>query len=83
VIHSTPSLEATLLDLRGLKCPMPILKSKKALAKLGPDALLRVWATDPNASVDFARFCAQTGHQLQSERFIEEGAYYEFILRHK
>ncbi|PZO92358.1 MAG: hypothetical protein DI620_04740, partial [Haemophilus parainfluenzae] len=53
-MHSTPSLEATLLDLRGLKCPMPILKSKKALAKLGPDALLRVWATDPNASVDFA-----------------------------
>lgn len=81
--HFTPQSEVTLIDLRGLKCPMPILKSKKALAKLAPGDLLRVWTTDPDASVDFARFCVQTGHQLQFERFVEKGAYYEFILRHK
>lgn len=52
------------LDVCGLKCPMPILKTKKALAEMGSGEILEVRATDPAVADDFAAFARQTGHGL-------------------
>lgn len=52
------------LDVRGLNCPLPILRAKKALATLESGTVLRVLATDPGAPADFEHFCRQTGNAL-------------------
>jgi tRNA 2-thiouridine synthesizing protein A len=52
------------LDARGLNCPLPILRTKKALADLQSGQVLKVLATDPGAVKDFEAFSRQTGHQL-------------------
>jgi tRNA 2-thiouridine synthesizing protein A len=52
------------LDTRGLNCPLPILKAKKALAELSSGELLRVVCTDPGSTRDFQAFARQTGHEL-------------------
>lgn len=54
----------TVLDTKGLTCPMPLLKAKQALNRLPPEALLRVYATDPGSVRDFATFARQSGHEL-------------------
>src|SRR5258706_13688003 len=54
------------LDVRGLNCPLPILRAKKALAELGSGQVLRVLATDPGSVRDFQAFAKQTGNQLLS-----------------
>lgn len=71
----------TLLDVKGLKCPMPLLKAKKALNELEPGSLLRVIATDPGSERDFETFSAQSGHALlEFERRADEFVY---LLRKK
>lgn len=57
-----PSDTTTLLDCRGLRCPLPVLKMEKALARLGPAATLVVLATDPVAKIDIPLYCRQNGH---------------------
>lgn len=52
------------LDARGLLCPLPILRCKKALAELSAGQVLKVVATDPGSVKDFQAFCKQTGHDL-------------------
>ena len=52
------------LDTRGLNCPLPILKAKKALAELASGQVLRVVATDPGSMRDFQAFARQTGNEL-------------------
>ena len=52
------------LDTKGLNCPLPILKAKKALKKMASGGLLEVHATDPGATADFEAFCRQTGCEL-------------------
>ena len=52
------------LDTRGLNCPLPILKAKKALADLPSGQVLRVVSTDPGSVRDFQAFARQTGHEL-------------------
>jgi tRNA 2-thiouridine synthesizing protein A len=54
------------LDARGLTCPLPILRTRKALAGLGSGEVLEVTATDPGSLKDMAAFCGQTGHALVS-----------------
>jgi len=54
------------LDARGLNCPLPILRCKKALAELQPGQILKIVATDPGSVKDFQAFCKQTGHELLS-----------------
>jgi tRNA 2-thiouridine synthesizing protein A len=54
------------LDVKGLNCPLPILRAKKALADMSSGDVLRVTATDPGAVKDFAAFCKQTGNALLS-----------------
>ena len=55
------------LDARGLNCPLPILRTKKALGELQSGQVLRIVATDPGSVKDFAAFCKQTGHELLSQ----------------
>lgn len=69
------------LDTSGLNCPLPILKTKKALNTMLSGQLIRVVATDPAASIDFAAYCAQTGHQLVEES--GENGRFIFVLRKK
>ena len=52
------------LDTRGLNCPLPILKAKKALSEMQAGELLRVVSTDPGSNRDFQAFARQTGHEL-------------------
>ena len=52
------------LDTRGLNCPLPILKAKKALADMTSGDVLRVVATDPGSVRDFQAFARQTGNEL-------------------
>ena len=52
------------LDTRGLNCPLPILKAKKALAEMESGQLLKVLATDPGSMRDFQAFARQTGNEL-------------------
>jgi len=54
------------LDARGLNCPLPILRTRKALNQLNSGALLEITTTDPGAVKDMAAFCTQTGNRLVS-----------------
>lgn len=54
------------LDARGLNCPLPILKAKKALTDMGSGQVLRIVATDPGSVKDFQAFSKQTGNPLLS-----------------
>ena len=69
----------TLLDARGLKCPLPVLKARRVLKDVAPGGLLRVLATDPGAYKDFAHFCETTGCiMVETGRKGEE---LHFVLR--
>lgn len=70
----------TLLDTKGLNCPLPILKAKRTLNGLPAGALLRVVATDPVTQRDFPAFCRQTGHELL-ESVEPEAGVYGFLIR--
>jgi len=69
------------LDAKGLNCPLPILRTKKALQTMRPGGLLEVLATDPGAVADFESFCRQTGNQLVSS--TKEGDVFKFVLKRK
>lgn len=56
--------EALRLDLKGLNCPLPVLKTGKALGRLAPGELLIVEATDPMSAIDIPHFCNEQGHRL-------------------
>ena len=77
--------EAEELRLPGLSCPMPVLKAKKALAKLEPAARLRVWSTDPHSAPDLSDFCRQTGHRLlgQTEVDAEGRKWFVSLIAHR
>jgi len=59
--------EPVLLDTKGLRCPLPVLKARKALKDLASGTVLRVLATDPGAVKDFQAFCKTTGHRLLAQ----------------
>lgn len=56
-----------MLDARGLKCPLPVLKLEKRLAQLPAGATLTVLATDPMAKVDIPLYCTQHGHACTAD----------------
>ncbi|HGG59670.1 MAG TPA: sulfurtransferase TusA family protein [Gammaproteobacteria bacterium] len=62
------------LDARGLNCPLPILRTKKALNTLETGEILEITATDPGSLKDLASFCNETGHELLSSE-EREGCY--------
>ncbi|HKW38856.1 MAG TPA: sulfurtransferase TusA family protein [Burkholderiales bacterium] len=69
------------LDVRGLNCPLPILRAKKALADLASGKVLRVLATDPGSVKDFQAFAKQTGNQLLSH--AEDDKVFTFLMKKK
>jgi tRNA 2-thiouridine synthesizing protein A len=66
------------LDARGLKCPLPVLKAKKAMKSISSGDTLEVIATDPGAPKDFEEFCAATGYKLLESR--ADGGEFTFVL---
>jgi tRNA 2-thiouridine synthesizing protein A len=54
------------LDVRGLNCPLPILRTKKSLVDMNTGEVLKIMATDPGAVIDFQVFADQTGNELIS-----------------
>lgn len=69
------------LDARGLACPMPVLKAKKAIRAVAPGETLTVRATDPGSVEDFKAFCEATGHALESHG--ESDGVFTFVIRKK
>jgi tRNA 2-thiouridine synthesizing protein A len=69
------------LDARGLSCPLPILKTKKALNDLASGQVLKIMATDPGSIKDMQAFATQTGNALLSQE--EESKTYVFFMRKK
>ena len=69
------------LDTRGLNCPLPILKAKKALADMSSGQLLRVVSTDPGSTRDFQAFARQTGNELVEQ--TTSGADFIHVLRRR
>lgn len=60
-------------DLRGLKCPLPVLKTRKRLFSLKPGALLVVETSDPMSVIDIPHLCQEDGHRLLSREATESG----------
>lgn len=69
------------LDARGLNCPLPILKTKKALAEMSSGEVLRVQATDPGSVRDFQAFAKQTGNELVQQD--KDGDVFIFFMKRK
>ena len=68
-----------LLDVKGLNCPLPILRAKKALKEVAVGGTLQVLATDPGAVKDFEAFCRQTGNELIESK--AEAKVFSFIIK--
>lgn len=69
------------VDARGLACPLPILRAKKALSSLASEQLLRVLATDPGSVRDFQAFSRQTGNELVEQKQI--GTVWSHVIRRR
>lgn len=69
------------LDARGLACPLPIVKTRKALNEMSSGQVLRVMATDPGSMADMKAFSEQTGHELLASS--QEGREYLFFLKRR
>jgi len=61
----TATIKDTVIDLRGLKCPLPALRTRKALSRLAPGAMLVVECTDPLAEIDIPNLVHETGDALE------------------
>jgi len=69
------------LDVRGLVCPLPILRTKKSLADMTTGQILKIAATDPGAIIDFQVFAEQTGNELLS--LLETTGEFIFYMKKK
>ncbi len=69
----------TIYDLRGLKCPLPVLRSRKKLAALKAGDVLTVETTDPLAVIDIAHMCNEDGHQLVETVAMDKGHRFRIV----
>ncbi|TMG90026.1 MAG: sulfurtransferase TusA family protein [Betaproteobacteria bacterium] len=69
------------VDARGLNCPLPILRTKKALNDMKSGQVLRILATDPSALRDFQAFAKQTGNELMQH--VEHDGVFSFLVRRR
>lgn len=69
------------LDVKGMKCPLPVLKARKKLLSLSAGSLLIVEATDPASIIDFPHYCNESGHELVAQE--QAGDVYTFTIRTK
>lgn len=72
---------AKTLDLKGLSCPLPIVKTAKAVKELASGDLIEALATDPGSVADFAAWCKSTGHELVEQS--EADGVYRFVIKKK
>jgi tRNA 2-thiouridine synthesizing protein A len=77
--HGSVGMPDTLLDTRGLRCPLPVLRARKAMQGVAAGEVLRVIATDPGTVRDFRAFCQATGHELLEH--AEQHGEYSFRIR--
>ncbi len=71
----------TILDVKGMTCPLPVLRTNKVLRTMAPGARLRVLATDRAAVADMQAFCRESGHALLA--LSEESGVFSFVIRRK
>ena len=71
--------EAEVYDLRGLKCPLPVMKTRKRLSAMDAGACLWIETTDPLAVIDIPHFCHEDGHALIAQERGEQG--HMFLIR--
>ncbi len=69
------------LDVKGLNCPLPLLRTKKALAEMTSGQVLKVLATDPGSAKDFQAFARQTGNELLAHE--EKDKVFEYLIKRK
>ena len=77
----TPPAADREVDARGLNCPLPILKAKKALADMDSGQVLKVRATDPGSLRDFQAFSRQTGNALLAQQTLDDGEMVHLLRR--
>ncbi len=80
--HSAEEIDMDIhkeLDARGLMCPLPILKAKKALSDMHSGEVLKVLATDPGSLRDFQAFARQTGNDLLDQQTVQSDGRDEFV----
>jgi len=78
--HSRIKMTHKVLDVKGLNCPLPILKAKKALKDVPTGGTLEVLATDPGSVADFQAFCRSTGNDLVES--TQDNNVYRFVIKH-
>ncbi|MBW9065315.1 sulfurtransferase TusA family protein [Rhizobium herbae] len=76
-----PDADSLIYDLKGLKCPLPVLKTRKRMKTLAPGALIIVETTDPLAIIDIPHFCTEDGHSLEHSEALAVG--HRFVIRKK
>ncbi len=69
----------SVLDAKGLSCPMPLLRTKKEIGKLGSGEILQVDGTDPGSRNDIPGWCERSGHEYLGEK--EESGYISFFIK--
>ncbi len=69
------------LDYRGLRCPLPVLRARKALRRLPAGLEARIAADDPAAPADFSAFCEIAGHELLGVAARDDGAGFDIRIR--
>lgn len=74
-------MSETVLDVKGLRCPLPVLRANRALRGLKPGARLRVLTTDRASMADFQAFCRETGHALLA--CSDEAGVFSFLIRRR
>ncbi len=74
-------MSETVLDVKGMSCPLPVLRANRVLRGLEKGARLRVLATDRAAVADFQAYCRETGHALLA--WSEEGGVFSFVIRRR
>lgn len=74
-------MSETLLDLKQMTCPLPVLRANRILREMAPGARLRVLATDPASVKDFQAYCREAGHALLS--WSEEAGVFSFTIRRR
>lgn len=71
--------EGEVYDLKGLKCPLPVMRTRKRLSTLPPGARLTILTTDPLATLDIPHFCREEGHALEGQAKVSNG--HRFVIR--
>lgn len=74
-------MSETVLDVKGMSCPLPVLRANKALRGMAEGARLRVLATDRASVADFQSYCRETGHDLLA--WSEENGVLSFLIRRR